>query len=175
MSKTHIDRLRNPNYFGSWDLMDENGIVKNKIVTIKEIKNEGVFDQKKQEEVQVITVYFNEIKPIILNSTNRKTLKKVTETDFIEEMIGKRIELTAKKIKAFGELQDALRIVPTVVKAGKEVVIDKSGLLARINECKSLEDLKNFWTSISPKEQALPEIISRKEELKTELTNAGAV
>ena len=36
--KTHIDRLRNPNYFGSWDLMDENGIVKNRVVTIKEIK-----------------------------------------------------------------------------------------------------------------------------------------
>lgn len=173
--KTHIDRLRNPNYFGSWDLMDENGIVKNRIVTIKEIKNEGVFDQKKQEEVQVITVYFNEIKPIILNSTNRKTLKKVTETDFIEEMIGKRIEITSKKIKAFGDLQDALRIVPNVVKAGKEIVIDKEKLMAKLNECKTIEDLKIFWTSISPKEQALPEIISRKEELKNQFTSGGAV
>ena len=74
-TKTHIDKLRNPNYLGGWDLMDESGKTIDKIVTIKEIKNESVFNQKSQIEEQVITLFFNECKPIILNATNRKTLK----------------------------------------------------------------------------------------------------
>ena len=59
-TKTHIDKLRNPNYLGGWDLLDEHGKTIDKIVTIKEIKNESVFNQKDQSEQQVITIFFND-------------------------------------------------------------------------------------------------------------------
>jgi len=108
--KTHIKKLRNPNYIGSWDLMDEDGIIKNKIVTIEDVKNDTVFDGKGGSE-ECTVLHFSGIKPMILNATNIKTICKTLDTPFIEEWIGKKIELTVKKIKAFGEMHEALRVV----------------------------------------------------------------
>jgi hypothetical protein len=46
MSKTHFKKLRNPDYLGSWDLIDENGTVKNRAFTITGVKKEMVHDGK---------------------------------------------------------------------------------------------------------------------------------
>lgn len=164
MSKTHIDKLRNPNYLGGWDLQDENGKTNDIIVTIKEVKSEFVFNQKAQMEEPVLTVFFNECKPIILNATNRKTLKKVTDTSYIEEMAGKRIQLTTKRIKAFGEFHDAIRIVnavPTVIEQ-----VDVSKCKATLNEAKTLQELVSKWESLTANEKKTTEVIAEKERLK---------
>lgn len=108
--KTHIKKLRNPNYIGSWDFMDENGVIKNRILTISEVKNDTVFDGKGGNE-ECTVLFFSNSKPMILNATNIKTICKVLDTPFIEDWVGKKIELTVKKIKAFGEMHDALRVV----------------------------------------------------------------
>ena len=164
MSKTHIDKLRNPNYLGGWDLQDENGKTNDIIVTIKEVKSEFVFNQKAQMEEPVLTVFFNECKPIILNATNRKTLKKVTDTSYIEEMAGKRIQLTTKRIKAFGEFHDAIRIVnvvPTVIEK-----VDIAKCKTTLNEAKTLQELVVKWQSLTAKEQNTTEVLAEKERLK---------
>ena len=164
MSKTHIDKLRNPNYLGGWDLQDENGKTNDIIVTIKEVKSEFVFNQKAQMEEPVLTVFFNECKPIILNATNRKTLKKVTDTSYIEEMAGKRIQLTTKRIKAFGEFHDAIRIVnvvPTVIEK-----VDIAKCKTTLNEAKTLQELVVKWQSFTAKEQNTTEVLAEKERLK---------
>ena len=166
--KTHIDKLRNPNYLGGWDLQDENGKTINKIVTIKDIKSEHVFNQKAQMEEPVLTVFFNECKPIILNSTNRKTLKKVTGTDYIEEMIGKRIELTTKRIKAFGEFHDAIRIATSAPQQTVETVNIES-CKSKLNNSKTLAELIENWNSLTVKEKATPEVLAEKDKLKTTL------
>lgn len=164
MSKTHIDKLRNPNYLGGWDLQDENGKTNDIIVTIKEVKSEFVFNQKAQIEEPVLTVFFNECKPIILNATNRKTLKKVTDTSYIEEMAGKCIQLTTKRIKAFGEFHDAIRIVnvvPTVIEK-----VDIAKCKTTLNEAKTLQELVTKWQSLTAKEQNTTEVLAEKERLK---------
>ena len=164
MSKTHIDKLRNPNYLGGWDLQDENGKTNDIIVTIKEVKSEFVFNQKAQMEEPVLTVFFNECKPIILNATNRKTLKKVTDTSYIEEMAGKRIQLTTKRIKAFGDFHDAIRIVnvvPTVIEK-----VDIAKCKTTLNEAKTLQELVTKWQSLTAKEQNTTEVLAEKERLK---------
>jgi len=170
--KTHIDKLRNPNYLGGWDLLDENGKTVDRIVTIKEIKNESVFNQKTQDEQQVITLFFSECKPIILNATNRKTLKKVTDTEYIEDMIGKRIQLTTKKIKAFGEMHDAIRIVS--VKVGSETSaevkpVNVAECNAKLNASKTLAELQTNWSALSKTEQNNAEVLATKDRLKTTL------
>ena len=164
MSKTHIDKLRNPNYLGGWDLQDENGKTNDIVVTIKEVKSEFVFNQKAQMEEPVLTVFFNECKPIILNATNRKTLKKVTDTSYIEEMAGKRIQLTTKRIKAFGEFHDAIRIVNAVPTAIEKVDIAKCK--NTLNEAKTLPELATKWQSFTAKEQNTTEVLAEKERLK---------
>ena len=164
MSKTHIDKLRNPNYLGGWDLQDENGKTNDIIVTIKEVKSEFVFNQKAQMEEPVLTVFFDECKPIILNATNRKTLKKVTDTSYIEEMAGKRIQLTTKRIKAFGDFHDAIRIVnvvPTVIEK-----VDIAKCKTTLNEAKTLQELVVKWQSLTAKEQNTTEVLAEKERLK---------
>ena len=164
MSKTHIDKLRNPNYLGGWDLQDENGKTNDIIVTIKEVKSEFVFNQKAQMEEPVLTVFFNECKPIILNATNRKTLKKVTDTSYIEEMAGKRIQLTTKRIKAFGDFHDAIRIVnavPTIIEK-----VDIAKCKTTLNEAKTLQELVVKWQSFTAKEQNTTEVLAEKERLK---------
>jgi len=172
--KTHIDKLRNPNYLGGWDLLDENGKTVDRIVTIKEIKNESVFNQKSQDEQQVITLFFNECKPIILNATNRKTLKKVTETEYIEDMVGKRIQLTTKKIKAFGEMHDAIRIVATKVGAGSGSVdvkpVDAKICIDKLEASQTLADLQTNWLALTSAEQNNAEVLACKDRLKTTLT-----
>ena len=164
--KTHIDKLRNPNYLGGWDLMDENGKTIDKVVSIKEVKPEFVFNQKAQIEEPVLTVFFNECKPIILNSTNRKMLKKVTQTDYIEEMVGKKIKLTTKRIKAFGEFHDAIRIVNEQVKEVQEKPIDIEAVKAKITASKDEAELLANWTALTPKEKAVKEALAEKDRLK---------
>jgi len=167
MSKTHIDKLRNPNYLGGWDLQDENGKTNDIIVTIKEVKSEFVFNQKAQIEEPVLTVFFNECKPIILNATNRKTLKKVTNTSYIEEMAGKRIQLTTKRIKAFGEFHDAIRIVaiaPTVFE-----IVDIAKCKGILVGSKTLAELVTNWESLTAKEKSTSEVLAEKDLLKTVL------
>ena len=166
--KTHIDKLRNPNYLGGWDLQDENGKTNDIIVTIKEVKSEFVFNQKAQMEEPVLTVFFLECKPIILNATNRKTLKKVTDTPYIEEMAGKRIQLTTKRIKAFGEFHDAIRIVATAPTANVEVV-DIEKCKTTLNGSKTLAELVANWESLTAKEKSTSEVLSEKDRLKTVL------
>jgi hypothetical protein len=61
---TNINKLRNPNYLGGWDLQDASGKTVDIIVTIKEVKQEETFNQKSQSMEPVLTVYFQEVKPI---------------------------------------------------------------------------------------------------------------
>lgn len=165
-TKTHIDKLRNPNYLGGWDLMDESGKTIDKIVTIKEIKNESVFNQKSQIEEQVITLLFEECKPIILNATNRKTLKKVTGTEYIEDMIGKKIQLTTKRIKAFGEFHDAIRITTTAPSTLTAKPVDIGVCKTKLSKCTTLAELQTAWSSLTKQEQETPEVLAEKDRLK---------
>ena len=110
--RTHFKKLRNPDYLGSWDLTDENGNFKNRILTIKDVKKQMVHDGRGGQE-ECVTVSFEESKPMVMNATNLKTIHKSLNTPYIEEWIGKKIELTVQKVKAFGEMHDALRVVKT--------------------------------------------------------------
>ena len=166
-TKTHIDKLRNPNYLGGWDLQDENGITRDVIVTIKEVKTEFVFNQKSQIEEPVLTVFFDECKPIILNATNRKVLKKVTNTPYIEEMARKQIQLTTKRIKAFGDFHDAIRIVPTAPQLTTTKPVDVAGCIEKMKNCKTKNELSIVWLAFTPKEQNVTEILAEKDNLKT--------
>ena len=105
---THWKKLINPNYIGAYTLDDGKDLV----VTIESIKREMVAgpDGKKEE---CTVAYLKGQKPLILNSTNSKQIEKITGTPHIEEWSGKSISLYVAKVKAFGEVVDALRIRPT--------------------------------------------------------------
>lgn len=108
--KTHFKKLRNPDYLGSWDLADENGKFKNRVLTISGVKKETVHDGRGGEG-ECVTVSFEGSKPMIMNATNLKMVSKSLNSPYIEDWVGKKIEITVEKVKAFGEMHDALRVV----------------------------------------------------------------
>ena len=108
MNKTHWKKLTNPNYLGSWSFQTG----EEKTVTIKEVKQEIVKNQNGSEECTV--AYFDgDVKPLILNKTNAEMIAKVWGTPFIEDWKGLKITLKVKKINAFGEMVDAVRVSNT--------------------------------------------------------------
>ncbi len=115
MSQTHWRKLINPDYLGAYSL--DPG--KTLILTIRSVKNEVVTGSDgKKEECMVMTFKEPNTKPMIVNSTNAKTIQKLYDTPYIEEWADRKIELYSEKVKAFGEVVEALRIkkrIPTVV------------------------------------------------------------
>jgi hypothetical protein len=103
-TKTHWKKMRNTNYIGGWDLLDGD-----KTVTITKVTKEMVHDGK-GGQAECCTVHFNECKPMVANSTNLKRITKLTGSAFIEDWTGKQIVLTTEKVKAFGEIHDAVRV-----------------------------------------------------------------
>lgn len=107
MNKTHWKKLTNPNYLGSYAFQPG----EEKTVTIKEVKREIVQNQNGKEECTV-AYFVEDIKPLILNKTNGSMIAKVWGTPYIEDWAGKKIILKVKKISAFGEMVDAVRVSP---------------------------------------------------------------
>lgn len=107
MSKTHWKKLTNPNYLGAYAFQPG----EEKTLTIKEVKLEVVQNQNGKEECTV-AYFVEDVKPLILNKTNGNMIAKVWGTPYIEDWSGKRITLRVKKVNAFGEMVDAVRVSP---------------------------------------------------------------
>lgn len=108
-SKTHWKKAFNPNYLGAYSL--DPG--EDRIVTIETAGQEDVMNADGKTEPCLVLRLANE-KPMICNKTNAKTIAKVVGSNYLEDWRGKRIQIYVAKIKAFGELTDALRVRPMV-------------------------------------------------------------
>lgn len=99
---------KNPNYLGSWDLDElQNREV---ILTISKITDENVVTAGKTELCTVCYWEEKSFKPMILNVTNKKTLCKLYGTKDTDKLKGESIIIGISKVKAFGDVFDALRI-----------------------------------------------------------------
>lgn len=113
--KTHWKKLTNPNYLGAYSIEDGRDLV----LTIKYVREEQVIgtDGKKDD---CVVAYFYENKPMILNATNMKTITKLFGTPYIEDWVGRKIQVGIEKVKAFGDIVEALRVRKTIPKAADE-------------------------------------------------------
>lgn len=107
---THWKKLNNPDYLGAYEFQRGQEITG----TIKTVKQEIVTNPEgKKEECSVL--YFTEkYKPLILNVTNAKTIEKMYDTPYIEEWAGKEITMYVARVKAFGDIVEAVRIRPSI-------------------------------------------------------------
>ena len=115
---------KNPNYLGSWDL-DE---LPNREVTltIAQIKDENVVGAEGRESVCTVCYWTDKsFKPMILNVTNKKTLAKLHKTKDTEKLKGKSVIIGTEKVKAFGDVHDALRIRSRLPVAQKQENLPK--------------------------------------------------
>jgi hypothetical protein len=102
---THWKQLFNPNYIGAYDFAPD----EERTLIITKVASELVQSPDGEKE-SCIVAHFKEGKPMILNKTNCKIISKLYGTPMIEDWTGKRITLVVRKVKAFGEVTDALRI-----------------------------------------------------------------
>ena len=106
---THWKKLMNPDYLGGYALITGQDL----IATIKSVGNEEVTGTDGKKGIcSVIHFVEPDIKPMILNATNNKTIAKLFKTPYIEQWSGRKIQIYTEKVKAFGEVWDALRIRP---------------------------------------------------------------
>jgi len=106
-NQTHWKKLTNPDYIGAYALEPGQDI----IATIKMVRTENVTGPDgKKEDCSVMHFIEKEYKPMILNSTNAKTLEKLFKTPYIEEWSNRKIQIGVESVKAFGDVVDALRI-----------------------------------------------------------------
>lgn len=92
-------------YLGAQHLEDG----KDMIVQIKDVVKEWVQNQNGKE--QKLVVYFEgNVLPMILNKTNAKRIAKVCGSAYLDDWVGKKIQLYAELVSAFGDTALALRV-----------------------------------------------------------------
>lgn len=103
---------KNPNFLGSWDL-DE---LPNRevVLTIDRIVDAEVVTGAQKEICTVCHWVESGYKPMILNVTNKKTICKLHKTKDTEKLRGKAVIIGIERVKAFGDVYDALRIRPRI-------------------------------------------------------------
>ena len=106
MAKTHWKKLTNPDYLGAYALEDGKDV----ILTISYVREEKVTGSDGKKDDCVVCHFSERVKPMILNSTNMKTITKLFGTPYIEDWSGRRIQIGIDKVKAFGDVVDALRV-----------------------------------------------------------------
>jgi hypothetical protein len=109
--QTHWRKVFNSDYLGSCDI-DEGKDLK---VTILSVEVKKVKDpQGKESERNVATFTDKAVKPMILNATNCRVIKKFAGTPYIEHWKNIPISVYVQgDIKAFGEVTEGLRIRTT--------------------------------------------------------------
>lgn len=106
---THWKKLTNPDYLGAYALEPGQEI----IVTIKGVANEVVTGMDGKKETCSVMRFVENVKPLVLNATNSKTITKLLKTPYIEQWSGRKIQLYVEHgIKAFGDIVDAIRVRP---------------------------------------------------------------
>lgn len=101
----HFKKLHDRRFVGEWDL-PEGGTD----VTIDRLSREEVIDPGTKKKSEKPVLYFkNTKKGLVLNRTNAATIANLhgTETD---GWVGQRIRLVRKKVQAFGDMVDAVRV-----------------------------------------------------------------
>jgi hypothetical protein len=106
MSLTHWKKLTNPNYLGAYSI--ENG--KDLILTIGKVTQEEVIGSDGKKEDCTVAYFSDADKPMILNSTNCKQIAKLAGSPYIEKWSGLKIQVGVEKVKAFGDVVEALRV-----------------------------------------------------------------
>lgn len=146
-TKTHWKKLVNPDYLGAYSLQPK----EEKTLTISNVTREKVIGPGGKKQECTILHFVEKEKPMVLNRLNSKIITKIYGTPYIEDWVGKKIQIYADLVEAFGETVEALRIrqtqpaLPTLTKedpAYQKVVehIRAGGSLADVQKKFTLND-----------------------------------
>ena len=107
-NKTHWRKVFDSDYLGSCDLEDGKDLrAIIKTVSVRKVKN----TDGKEQERNVATFTDAKLKPMILNATNCKVVKKFAKSPYINDWNNIAVQIYVKDdIRAFGDITEGLRI-----------------------------------------------------------------
>ena len=109
MSLPSWEKIIDPNFINA-ELIG--GVGAERVVTIKDIDLAECYDEATKAKIQKQTIFFEECKPMVLNKTNAKTLKRLfsPNSDTPSDAFGHRVILKVEEVKAFGKKTTGIRI-----------------------------------------------------------------
>lgn len=122
MGKTHWKKLNNPDYLGAYALEPGEDMA----LTIKKAGQEAFTGTSGKKEEGLLIHFMEDVKPMICNATNAKTISKLAGSPYVEDWGNVRIALFSQEVSAFGETVDALRVRPYPPKA-EECICQECG------------------------------------------------
>jgi hypothetical protein len=141
----HWKNFQDKDYLGSHNL--EQG--EEMLLTIAKFEGEEKVKTADGEKTSMV-LYFQEDKAkMILNITNATTLASLYGSH-PEDWIGKQIQVYAASVKAFGKVQDALRIRDFIP---KHQIENMSACIAKLMTATTLPELKTQWESLKASER----------------------
>jgi hypothetical protein len=164
MTETHWKINFDYRYTGAYELKEG----EEKILTIQRVCKEEIMDTTGAKQMCLVAYFKEANKPMVLNKTNCKTIEKLY-SPYIENWLNKRVIVSSQKVKAFGDTIDALRIKRRIPEP--EQKIDLEPAKAKIINCKTLDELKEIYSNLSPQEKA--GTIQVKDLKKEQLIKAG--
>lgn len=116
--KTHWKKLTNPDYLGAYDFQPNEC----RPLTIAKVERKQIVGADGKKEECTICHWKERCKPMILNVTNAKAIEKVAGSPYVEDWSGSQVYVVVQRVKAFGDMVDALRIKPEKVKDNRPVL-----------------------------------------------------
>ena len=149
--KERLGANRNSEYLGADDI--EPGV--EPVLTIENLYNGMITLQRGKENKDVITFKeektagINNVRPLVVNATNRKTLKKLFKSVTADTLVGKKIQLYIDhnvRDPQTGELTDGIRIRPRIPvdKKAEAIICEHCGKPIRAIGQFSAEQIANI-------------------------------
>lgn len=161
-TKIHWKKVFNSDYLGSCDLeegKDLKAVIKN--VIVKKVKN----TDGKEQERNVAIFADPKLKPMVLNATNCRIVKKFAKSPYINDWVNIPVQIYIKSdIKAFGDVTEGLRIRETQPVMSKPKLTRNMPAWAKAvevlkNKTKSLADIEKAYDLEGVKDELLREAV----------------
>lgn len=159
-TKTHWKKVFNKEYLGACDLEDNKDLK----AVIKKVEIREVKDPSGTASKRNVAIFASNIKPMILNVSNCKVLKKFSKSQYIEEWVNIPVNIYIKDdVKAFGEITEGLRFrdfQPSISKP--ELTPNLQAWANAITYLKgkgTMPLLKEKWSLSAENEQKLTELV----------------
>lgn len=157
----HWKNYKDTQYLGSHNLEEGEEM----ILTIEKFEGEELVQKASGDKEPKMVLYFKETVPkMILNITNASTIANLYG-QHPEQWFGKKIQVFATPVKAFGKTQDALRIRDFL----PERNVDVMAYGQQLEAATTLEELKTIWSKFPISVRNNADMIAIKDVIKAKL------
>lgn len=156
----HWKNFVDKDYLGSHNL--EKG--EEMLLTITKFSGEEQVTTGEGTKVKQVLYFKEPVPKMIMNITNGNTLTLLYGSH-PDNWIGKQIQVFATEVKAFGKVQDALRIRDFIPKH----IIDVQSYVAKLKVAKTVAEMETMWKAFPSSARTNKDLIAEAKGLKAKM------